>query len=164
MCTWYLVRTHSAPSSRVVKAPWLQKTKVRNTSNTHSHEHTRSSTHPPTSSTHPPTQPPTDAPTYQPTTCYSNTAEYSSRCVDTSRVTVSYTGISIFERFPAIPGSERSVPGRPTYTAPRSPSRARHPLFAGDREGLLCGGVRGTIARPQEAEWSSRLAAVFWVL
>ena len=48
-------------------------------------------------------------------------------------------GISIFSRFSAIPGSERSVPGRPTYNAPRSPSWARHPLCAGDREGLLCG-------------------------
>ena len=47
-------------------------------------------------------------------------------------------GISIFSRFSAIPGSERSVPGRPTYNAHRSPSWARHPLFAGDKEGLLC--------------------------
>ena len=42
-------------------------------------------------------------------------------------------------RFSAIPGCKRSVPGRPTYNAPRSPSWARHPLCAGDREGLLCG-------------------------
>ena len=47
-------------------------------------------------------------------------------------------GISIFSRFSAIPGSERPVPGRPTYNAHRSPSWARHPLFAGDKEGLLC--------------------------
>ena len=49
------------------------------------------------------------------------------------------TEISIFLRFSAIPGSERSAPGRRTYNAPRSPSWARHPLCAGDSEGLLCG-------------------------
>ena len=58
---------------------------------------------------------------------------YSSKCVGTGSAR-----ISIFLRFSAIPGSGRSVPGRPTYNAPRSPTWARHPLFAGDREGLLC--------------------------
>ena len=62
----YPARTHTAlhRRERVVKPPWVQKTKVRNTSNTHSHGHTRSSSHPLT-----------DAPTYPRTTCYSNTAE-----------------------------------------------------------------------------------------
>ena len=79
-------------------------------------------------------------PMHQPTHPRRATAiqQYSSTCVDTNRVAVSYTGISIVLRFSAIPGSERSVPGRPTYNAPRSPSWARHPLFAGDKEGLLC--------------------------
>ena len=45
---------------RAVKAPRVQKTKVRNTSNTLSHEHTRPSTHTPT---HRPNNPPTHQPT-----------------------------------------------------------------------------------------------------
>ena len=45
----------------VVKAPWVQKAIVRKTSNTHSHEHTRSSTHP---HTHRPNHPPMDQPTH----------------------------------------------------------------------------------------------------
>ena len=60
----------------------------------------------------------------------------------------------MFLRFSATLGSERSVPGRPTYNAPRSPSWARHPLLTRDREGLLCGGdvaaQRGR-GRPSEA-------------
>ena len=40
------VRAEHSIVERVVTAPWVQKAKVRNTSNTHSHEHTRSSTYP----------------------------------------------------------------------------------------------------------------------
>ena len=76
MCIQF-VRTALHRRGRVVKPPWVQKTKVRNTSNTQSHKHTRSSTHP---LTHRPNHPPT--------TCYSNTAECSSRCVDINRVAV----------------------------------------------------------------------------
>ena len=58
--------------------------------------------------------------------------------------------------FSVIPGSERSVPGRPTYNAPRSPSWARHPLCAGDREGLLCDVVperdRGSLSGARDSQ------------
>ena len=131
MCIQF-VRTALHRRERVVKAPWVQKTKVRNTSNTHSHEHTLSSTHPHTHRHNHPRM-------HQPTHPRRATAIQQSTTADAYEPSCCDTGISVFLRFSAIPGSERSVPGRPTYNAPRSPSWARHPLFAGDREGLLCG-------------------------
>ena len=79
--TTYIYSSSSRGRERAVKPPWVQNTKVRNTSNTQSHEHTRPSTYtdPPTDPSHPPT----DRITYRrtnlpPTIWYSNRAEYSS--------------------------------------------------------------------------------------
>ena len=79
-----------------MKPPCVQKTKVRNTSNTQSHDHTRPSTY---STTNLPTHPHTDLnnpPTHQPThprcatAIEQSTAEYSRTCGDddTNRVAV----------------------------------------------------------------------------
>ena len=46
-------KTYTAVLLIAVKPPWVQKTKIRNTSNTQSHEHTRPSTYSPTNRPHP---------------------------------------------------------------------------------------------------------------
>ena len=72
-------------------------------------------THLPTTPIHSPTpQQPTDAPTYPPTMCYSDTAEYSKRCVDdgTNRVAVTL-GFSCIYDYPPYRGAIRPFPGRP---------------------------------------------------
>ena len=83
-------------------------------------------------------RPATDAPTCPRTMCYSNTAEYSNRCVDPNRVAVTL-GFPCFYDSPPPRGASRPVPVRAPLHAPRSPSWVRHPVCAGDREGLLCG-------------------------
>ena len=95
-------------------------------------------THQPTPPTHPPTQQPIDAPTYPPTMCYSNTAEYtSSRCVDdsTNRVSCSDTGIYMYLRLSATPGSVQTLPRE----APVRQVVHRRPFFRRQIVGLLCG-------------------------
>ena len=109
----------------MVKAPCAQKTKVRSTSNTHSHEYTRSSTHPTTHRR-------TNLPTHDVLQQYSRAdalIETEFSCCD--------TGISMFYDSPPPRGASDPSPGGP-FNTPRSPSWARHPLFAGDREGLPC--------------------------
>ena len=59
--TGIMTYSSSRGRERAVKPSWVQKTKVRDTSNTHSHEHTRSHTHPPT---HRPNNPPTHRSTH----------------------------------------------------------------------------------------------------
>ena len=102
-------------------------------------------------------------PTHQPTHPRRAIAiqQYSSKCVGTNRVAVSHTGISIFERFPAIPGSERSVPGRAFPRSPLAESVIGARSFAGERAAVWVG--RGATARPREAKWRSGVASVFWV-
>ena len=129
------VRAEHSIVERVVTAPWVQKAKVRNTSNTHSHEHTRSSTYPLTNRPHPPTQSRTDAPTYPPTTCYSNTAKHSSRCVDTIRVDALGFPFSTILRHLG----ERVIRARESLSTP--PARRgghRRPFFRHRVRGLLC--------------------------
>ena len=143
-------RTHSALSSRVVKAMHgsrKQKCETRQT--------------PIASNTldHPPTHRPNHPPTHQPTHPRCATAIQQSTAADAliqTEVLCRTLGFPFFDDYP--PSRRASDPS--PYNAPRSPSWAGHPLFAGDREGLLCGwDVSGA-----RNEWSSRLAAVFWVL
>ena len=129
----YPVRTDSAPSWRVVVKPWVQKTKVRNTSNTHSHEHARSSTH---SRTHRPTHPRTHRPTHPRRTTAIQQSTAADALIQTELLTL---GFPCFYDSPPPRGASRPVPGRAPLHALRSPSWARHPLCAGDREGLQCG-------------------------
>ena len=134
-----------------MKPPWVQKREVRNTSNTHSAEHTRPSTHPPT-------QQPTDAPTYPPTMCYSDTAEYSSRCIDDTNRVAATLGFPCVYDYPPPRGASRPFPGRPplaeSFIAPvLSPANRRAVVWEGS----------GATARLPEAKWSSGVAGLFWV-
>ena len=110
------VYSSSRGRERAVKPPWVQKTKGRNTSNTHSHEHTRSSTHPPTM-------------------CCSNTAEYSSRCVDDTNRVAMTQGFPCFYDYPPPIGSKQTL--RREALARRVVHR--RPFFHRQVIGLLCG-------------------------
>ena len=123
-----------------MKPPWVLTTKVRNTSNTKSHEHTRPSTYSTTNGPHPPTHRPNNPPTHQPThprcATYSNTAEYSRRCVDddTNRVAVTLGFPCIYD-YPPPRGASRSFPGRP----PLAESSIGALSFAGTSLGCCVG-------------------------
>ena len=61
------------------------------------------------------------------------------------------------------PGRERSVPGRATLHAPRSPSRASAAILSPGIPRADVWGGRGTVVVPRGVGWRSGLAAVFWV-
>ena len=80
-----------------------------------------------------------------------------------NRVQFCDTGISMFLRFSATPGSEQTRPRE--GASPRSPL-AEVGTASVTRRGQSRAAVwvgRGATARPREAEWSSGVAAVFWV-
>ena len=111
--------------------------KVRNTSNTHSHEHTH---HPLThTTTRRPNHPPTHQPTHprRATAIEKGTAAAVDALTQTEKPSCCDTGISIFYDSPPSRGTSDPSPGGP-FNTPRSPSWSRHPLFSGNREGLLC--------------------------
>ena len=119
--------SYAALRGRVVKAPWVQKTKLQNTSTTHSHERTRPPTH---TNTDPTTHRRTNLPTHDVLQRYSST--YSSTCVCTCRVypCVVVLGFPFFSIIRHTPGSKRPVPGRSPLHAPHSPSRASAPVLS----------------------------------
>ena len=117
-----VLSSYAAHHGRVVKAPWVQKTKLQNTSTTVSHEPIREVMDTPTYR-------PTHLPVHLLTMHYSSTAvctAASSTCVGICLrfILLCCAGIFVFWRFSATPGSERPVPGRATPHAPRSPSRS----------------------------------------
>ena len=154
------VYSSSRGREKAVKPPWVQKREVRNTSNTHSAEHTRPSTHPPT-------QQPTDAPTYPPTMCYSDTAEYSSRCIDDTNRVAATLGFPCVYDYPPPRGASRPFPGRPplaeSFIGARSFARSSARVLSPASHRAAVWEGRGATPRPREAKWSSGVAAVFWV-
>ena len=72
-------------------------------------------------------------------------------------------GISVHHRFSATPGSERTVPGRVPFHAPRSPSRSSAPVRSPAPQRAAVWGGRGATARPRQPKWSSGVATVCWV-
>ena len=157
----YPDRTHSAPSSRVVK-PWVRKTKVRNKSNAHGHEHTRSTTHP---TNHPPT-PPTDPTTYRRTSLPTHDvlqAMQQRTAADALVPICCDTGISMFLRFSATAGIEQTRPREGASPRSQVAELGTAPVMRrGQRRADVWVG-RGATARPWEAKWSLRVAAVLWV-
>ena len=148
----------------MVKAPWVQKTKLQNTSTTLSHEPTRPPTHEVVDT---PTYRSTHLPIHPPTMYYSSTAvctAASSTCVGIYlRFILCRAGVFIFYDSP--PPRERAT--RPREGASPHPPLAESVIgahsFAMAQRAAVWGGC-GATAKPREAEWSSGVAAVFWVL
>ena len=70
---------------------------------------------------------------------------------------------SVYSCVPSTPGSERPVPVMAPLHAPRSPSRSSAPVHSLWSQRAAVWGGRGATATPREAEWSSGVAAGFWV-
>ena len=142
----------------MVKAPWVQKTRLENTSTTHSHERTRPPTH-----THRPNHPPTHQPTHpRRATAILQYVQPDMRWYMPSS-SMCRAGISILLRFSATPGSEQPVPGRVPFHGPRSPSQASEAVLSPGSPRADVWGGRGTVVVPRGVGWRSGLAAVFWV-
>ena len=148
--------SYAAQHGRVVKAPWVQKTKLQNTSTTHSHEHIRPPTH---------TRRPNHPSTHQPTHPRRATAilQYVQRDMRWYMPSLSLCrpGISFFLRLSATPGSERPVPGRARFQGPRSPWRSSAPVLSPGSPRADVWGGRGTIVVPRGVGWRSGVAAAF---
>ena len=71
-------------------------------------------------------------------------------------------GVPFFNYYPPSRGASDPSPGE-ALDAPRSPSRSSAPVLSPVRHRAAVRNVRGATARPREAKWSSRLAAVLWV-
>ena len=157
----YPVCTHSAPSSResggeITMGPEKQSAKHV--------EHPLPRTH---SIIHPPTHRPNYPPTHQPAHPRRVTAIQKSTAADAliqTEFSCCDTGISMFLRFSANPGIEQTHPRE--GACPRSPLAEFGPapvIRRGQRRAAVWV-RRSATARPREAEWSSRFAAVLWVL
>ena len=71
-------------------------------------------------------------------------------------------GFPLFKCCPPSRGAIDPSPGRP-FHAPRSPSRSSEPVLSPARHRAAVWDGRSATARPREAKWRSRLAAVSWV-
>ena len=103
-----------------------------------------------------------NAPTHQPIhpRCATAIQQSTADALMTQTEFCSDTGISMFLRLSATPGSEQTLPRE----APaRSPSRSSAPVLWPVRHRAAVWEECGATARPREAKWRSRVAAVFWV-
>ena len=143
-----------------VKPPWFQKTKVWNTSNTQSHEHTRPSTYtdPPNDPVHPPTDGithrRTNLPTHDVLQRYKSVPQQQQLRWWRYKRSCSDPGISMFSRLSVTPGSEQTLPRE-------APTSGVINLSAANRRAVVWEGSWIT-ARRREAKWSSGVAALVW--
>ena len=143
--------------------PCVQQTKVRNTSYTQSHQHTRPSIYSPTNRPHPPTHRPNNPLTHQPTHPRCATAiQQSSAADDALMIQTELQYHWDFQDFTII-----RHPGERADTSPgglRSPRWSSAPVFSLPRERAVVWGGRGATARPREAKSCSGVAGVFWYI